>query len=222
MTSDAILARLRAANPAPLVPSGDAAALFAEITAQPADPRLTRRHARPSRRRRAVVVAVALAVTVVLASTAYAISQWVGDAVGPRVTRHEYLHAQHQLTLPPGVTWPDYHLDPGTLTGRGGGGGRAVLVAENAWECYWVRAIQRGDAAAQRRAHNELDALLANNVIVAPKRASENWTPPNPPKTPYAVFASDGGLEWLQATYAAAAAGHPQNLIASCRANAPR
>ena len=61
--------------------------------------------------------------------------------------------------------------------------------------------------------------LAAHNVVVAPKNASENWTPPNPPKTPYAVFADDGGYQWLQKAYADAAAGHPQNLTDSCRAN---
>jgi hypothetical protein len=35
------------------------------------------------------------------------------------------------------------------------------------------------------------------------------------------VFAHDGGLAWIRAAYAQAAAGNPQNLIDSCRANAP-
>jgi hypothetical protein len=96
-----------------------------------------------------------------------------------------------------------------------------VLAAENAWECYWVKAISTRDTAAQQRAHRELNALLDNNIIVAPKDASENWTPPNPPRTPYAVFADDGGLQYLRQTYAEAAAGNAQRLIDSCRANAP-
>ena len=36
------------------------------------------------------------------------------------------------------------------------------------------------------------------------------------------VYADDGGFQYLQATYAAAVAGHPSRLIQSCRANAPR
>jgi hypothetical protein len=222
MSDQTILLRLRSANPVPVAPAVRNDELLVAITALPADPRLA--HApRPALRRRAVAVAVAVVFAALLASAAYAISQWVGgDAVGPRVTKREYLRAQHQLTLPPGQTWPQFHLPPpNTLTGRGGGGGRAVAVSQNAWECYWVKAIKDGDVAAQRRAHKELTALLDHNVIVAPQGASENWTPPNPPKTPYAVFADDGGYEWVQKTYAAAAAGHPQNLIASCRANAP-
>ena len=66
-----------------------------------------------------------------------------------------------------------------------------------------------------------LDALLANNILEAPAGAPEDYTPSNPPSVPYAIFAHDGGLDWIRATYAAAAAGHPRNLIQSCRANAP-
>ncbi len=224
MTTEMTISRLRMANPAPLVPAADSPELFARITALPRDSRLARPARQPFVRRRRVALALVLGLLALLASTAFAISRWaLGDAVKPRVTRHEYLRARHQLTLPPGVSWPDYHMPPpNTLTGRGAGGGQAVVISENAWECYWVRAIDRGNVSAQRRAHAELSALLAHNVIVAPSGASENWTPPAPPKTPYAVFADDGGLEWLRATYAAAAAGHPANLRQSCRANAPR
>ena len=119
------------------------------------------------------------------------------------------------------MTWPALHIDPHSLTGRGAGGGHAVLIAENAWECYWVQAIHRRDTAAQTRAHAELNALLRNNTMVAPSGASENWTPPNPPNRPFAVFADDGGFEWLRGTYAQAAAGNPARLIDTCRANAP-
>lgn len=223
MTTDAIFSRLRTANPVPLVEARDADDLFARITAQPGDPQLRRPARRSARQRRRVAVVLVFGLLAVLASTAFAVSQWViGDAVGPRVTRHEYHRAQHQLTLPPGVTWPQFHIQPNTLTGRGAGGGRAVGIAQNAWECYWVRAIDRGDVGAQRRAHAELDALLADNVIVAPKNASENWTPPNPPKAPYEVFADDGGYQWVRAMYKKAAAGDTQDLRSSCRANSPR
>jgi hypothetical protein len=111
------------------------------------------------------------------------------------------------------------HIDPNSVTSVGAGGGHAVLAAQNAWECYWVDAIRSGDTKAQSRAHAELESLLANNVVVAPNGSSENWTPPNPPRAPYAVFADDGGFQWVQQTYALAAAGHPQRLIDSCRAN---
>jgi hypothetical protein len=220
MKTDSTLLRLRAANPFPGPASTDAPDLFARITASLPAPRL-RRPERP--RRRALVLAVGLALMVLLASTAFALSNWViGDAVGPRVTRSEYRHAQHQLTLPPGVTWPALHVDPDSVTGQGAGGGHAVGIAQNAWECYWVHAIRVEDTGAEKRAQAELERLLANNVIVAPAGASENWTPPNPPKVPYAVFADDGGYQWVRETYALAAAGHPQRLIDSCRANSPR
>lgn len=221
MTSDTTLSRLRRANPVPQAPTPEAGELFDAITALPHDPRLTARLRRSPARRRLVIVAVALAVAVVLASTAYAISSWigVGDVVQPDVTLSEYRAAQHRLTLPPGAAWPVLHLPANSVTGRGAGGGAAVGIARTAWECYWVDAIRNGDVDAQRRAHAELQTLLARNTLEAPAGASENWTPPNPRDVPYEVFANDGGLEWIRATYAAAAAGHPQNLIDSCRAN---
>jgi hypothetical protein len=222
MTTDAITSRLRMANPMPLVPAADDPDLFARITALPADPRLARSDRRKVVRRRRVALALALVLLGLLTSTAFAVSHWVlGDAVKPPVTHREYQRAQHQLTLPPGATWPEFHIQPNTLTGRGAGGGHAVGISQNAWECYWVRAIDRGDVAAQRRAHAELEALLANNVLVAPKDASENWTPPNPPRVPYAVFADDGGYQWVQAMYKKAAAGDARDLRSSCRANRP-
>jgi hypothetical protein len=224
MSSDSIIGRLRRANPVPVVVADDDADLFARIVALPPDPRLARRLRRAIERRRvAVVLVLAVAFAALLASTALAISHWFGgDAVKPPVTRQEYIAAQKQLTLPPGAAWPAFHM-PGanTVTTRGGGGGRAVLIAQNAWECYWVDAIRRGDAAAEQRAHRELDQLVANNVVVAPEGAPEGWTPLPPPTVPFAVFAHDGGLNWVRAMYAKAAAGNPYNLIQSCRANAP-
>jgi len=107
------------------------------------------------------------------------------------------------------------------VTSKGAGGGHAVLVALNAWECYWVQAINEGDAAAGQRAQKQLSTLLAENVIDAPAGAPEDWTPPNPPEAPYVAYAHDGGPEWVRATYALAGAGHPRRLAQSCRANAP-
>jgi hypothetical protein len=222
--SETLLTRLQAANPEPLVVQTDSLALLNEITAQPCDPRLTAPTRRPFVRRRGLALAVAFAVAALLASTAFAISRLVGsNVVGPDVTRAEYLSAQSQLALPPGATWPHFHEGPAnSVTGRGAGGGIAVLAAQNRWECYWARAIRTGDTAAQGRAHAALDSLLADNILEAPAGASENCTPPIPPTVPYAVFAHDGGLDWIRASYKAAAAGRPANLIQSCRANAPR
>jgi hypothetical protein len=222
--SESLLTRLQAANPEPLIMQTDSFDLFNEITARPGDPRLGTPTREPLLRRRGLVLAVAFAVAALLASTAFAISRLIGnDVVGPDVTRVEYQQAQGQLELPPGATWPPLHAGPeNSVTNRGAGGGIAVLNAQNAWECYWVRAIQMGDIAAQARAHAALDNLLANNILEAPAGASENWSPAVPPTVPYAVFAHDGGLRWIKRSYEAAAAGHPRNLRQSCYANAPR
>lgn len=221
MTTDPSIVRLRGANPVSQPAVVHAPELFARIIALPADSRLERPQAPGSRR--FLVLALALLIMALLASTAFAISNWVlGDAVKPDVTKAEYRVAQHALTLPPGYSWPALHVDPDSVTGRGAGGGHAVLAAENAWECYWVKAIRTGDTTAQQRAHDELEALLDNNVLVAPAGASENWTPPNPPQHPFATFADDGGFQWKREAYAQAAAGHPQRLIDSCGANSPR
>jgi hypothetical protein len=219
MKPDPTAARLRAANPFPGTAPQDGTELFAQITALAPDPKLRGPlRGSPSRR---LVVALTLLGTALLASTAFAISTWVRGPVKPPVTKAEYRRAQRELTLPPGVSWPAVHVPSDSVTSVGAGGGRAILIAQNAWECYWVQAIHDGDVAAQRRAHQELDKLLANHVVVAPAGASEDWTPPNPPPGPYAVYAHDGGFEWVQAGYRQAAAGNPARLISSCRANAP-
>lgn len=222
MKSDALLTRLQAANPQPLVVETDSLDLFDEITAGPADPRVTTPQRTPFYRRRGLALAVAFAL-VVLASTAFTISRIVADdVVGPDVTQAEYVAAQSKLELPPGATWPRFHKGlANSVTPRGAGGGIAVLNAQNAWECFWVRAIRTGDTTGQRRAHAALNALLAHNVLEAPAGASENYSPPNPPDVPYVVFAHDGGLETIRANYAAAAAGQPRGIAQSCYANSP-
>jgi hypothetical protein len=168
------------------------------------------------------VLAVAVVTTIVLASTAYAVSNWVfRDAVGPDVTQAEYLAAQDELELPPGATWPSLHFEPNSVTGRGAGGGHAVLIAQNAWECYWAQAIRTGDAAAATRAHRELQGLLDHNILEAPVGAPEDWLPASPPNVPWVAFAHDGGLSWIRRGYALAAAGNATQIEQSCRANAP-
>ena len=117
------------------------------------------------------------------ASTAVAVSQWYHSAVvKPRVTEHEYARAQHWLTLPPGASWPEFKIEPNTVTGKGGGASRAVTVSKEAWECYWVAAIRRQDEEAERRAQTELERLLADNVVVAPTGAPEDWAPSPAPR----------------------------------------
>jgi hypothetical protein len=222
MTTDAAIRRLRAANPVPDVPPThpDADALFERITLGPSAARVprVRRYRRP-----AVLVAAALAVAAVLASSAYAIQNWLfgGGVVRAPVTQSEYLRAQKLLELPPGYRWPSYHFQANTVMNRGAGGSIAVSIDQVAWECYWAQAIRQGDGSAGRRARRELGDLMTHRIHVAPAGASENWAPPASTPWPYLVYADDGGYQYKQRIYAAAAAGDPEPLAQSCRANAP-
>jgi hypothetical protein len=218
MKNDSTLAYLRRLNPVPQAASVDGAELFEQITSLPQDERPTAR--RSPNRRRVALVAVALAATAILATTAFAVANWFGDVVKPAVTKQEYKTAQSDLTLPPGVTWPELNVDPNSVTSRGGGGSSAVMVAMGSWECYWADAIKSGDEQAQQRAHAELNSLFANHVVIAPAGASENWFPTGHP-FPVVAFADDGGYQYKQQMYADAAAGRPKQLFQSCRANGP-
>ena len=225
MKTDLAILRLRRANPVPRVVADDHDAdLFARITALPGDASLAAPQWRPFLRRRAVVLVVAAVLAVLLTSTAFAVSKLVGDHfVTPPVTRQEYLDAQEQLTLPPGAAWPTWRPppEPNSVTTRGGGGALAVLTAQNAWECYWVQAVRGGDGAAAERAHQELNALLAHNILEAPVGAPEDYVPDPMPEAPFVVFAHDGGLDWIRGGYRKAAAGDITTIAQSCRANAP-
>ena len=220
MKTSLALERVRRANPVPIADAVDDRALYARITSEPGDARLARGNSSRRHRRSGLVVAIALAVAAVAASTAVAVSHWnSAPAVEPPVTKQEYLQAQHSLTMPPGRTWPTFRIQPNTVTGKGGGASLAVMVFEHAWECYWVDTIRTHDAAGQRRAHAELEQLVAKNILVAPRDAPEDWAPSPAPSVPYAIWADDGGLQYVKAGYAAAAAGKPARLIQSCRAN---
>jgi hypothetical protein len=218
MTTDPAFDRLRAANPFSPATSQDVDALFNRITSAAVDQRL--RTPAPRYRRPMLVFAVALALVAVLASTAFALSGWIGDIIGPSEVKSEFAKAQSKLSLPPGYTWPKLNFPSDSVTSRGAGGSRAVDISQVAWECYWVRAIHDRDTAGERRARAALSDLMANHIVVAPKDASENWSPPQS-QTPTATFADDGGYQFKQKAYAEAAAGHPQLLEQSCRANAP-
>jgi hypothetical protein len=210
--------RIRLANPVPGRQESGDPELFARITARPVDPRLAPRRGSRGRRRLVAIGVVGLAA--VVTSTAFAVSHWNhAPAVEPPVTKQEYLKAQASLALPPGASWPEFKIQPNTVTGRGGGASYAVVVSQHAWECYWVQAIQEQDRRGQEMAHARLEALLRNNVIVAPNGAPEDWAPSPVPTVPYAIWANDGGLQYVKGAYEAAAAGHPQRLAQSCRAN---
>jgi hypothetical protein len=217
MTTDPTFDRLRAANrfsPASLV---DAEALFVRVTSASPDSRLRtpRRYRKPM-----LVFTVALAVVALLASTALALSGWIGDIIGPSEVNSEFAKAESMLSLPSGYTWPKLNFPSDSVTSRGAGGSYAVNIAQTAWECYWVQSIRERDLAGQQRARAVLTDLMTNHIAVAPKDASENWSPPQT-GTPMATYADDGGYQYKQKMYADAAAGHPQLLAQSCRANAP-
>lgn len=218
MKNASTLAYLRRLNPVPEAPSVEGAELFERIVSLPREERQAPR--RSAARRRVALVAVGLVVMALLATTALAISGWFGDVVKPPVTKQEYRNAQDALTLPPGATWPELNVDPNSVTTRGGGGAYAVMIALGSWECYWVDAIKSGDQKAQATSHAELNALLADHAVIAPAGASENWAPTGH-AFPVVAFADDGGYQFKQKMYADAAAGHPANLIQSCRANGP-
>jgi len=217
--TDSAFHRLRAANPVPQGSAVEAAALFDRITALPGG------GGHPPRalwsRRPVLVLVLALAAGALLAATATALSNWFGDVIGAPQVNSEYSRAQTRLALPPGYAWPELHFPANSVTSRGAGGSYAVAIAQSAWECDWVRAIGVGDAVEQRRAHEALDELMANHAVVAPAGASENWAPPRSARTPTEVFADDGGFQYKERSYREAAAGHPQLLEQSCRANAP-
>jgi len=205
----------------------DRDALFAQIVATPQDqeqPQISR-----CGRRRLLIGCIALAALCLTAGTAFAVTGfnlfgWHTDTTivkSPREWRRLYYDATRQLTLPPGEHWPDRTLPPNTVTSRTQPGGEAVAIAQTAWECYWVDAIHHGDAAAGRQANAALDDLLAHHVVVAPPGSPENVAPPAGTKPPFAIFASDGGIQYTRQMYRDAANGHPATLIQSCRANGP-
>lgn len=219
MSKDTIV-RLRRANPVPETPAGDSSDLFHRIAALPQDTPTGERRRRRIVRRRALVLVLAAGIAALLAATALGVFD--DGLVEPPVTIEEYFAGQKQLELPPGVAWPppDVAPDDNSVTRRGAGGSRAVLIAMNAWECYWADAIRRGDTAAGRRAHDELDRLLATNVFLAPAGAPEEWVPSPYPSVPFIVTSDEEGLAFTRREYARAAAGDPTGVAQSCRANA--
>lgn len=217
MSIDTAFRRLRAANPIPHPPAADGEALFDRVVAAAPDARLVR--GRRSVRRPILVLAVVVVLAAVLASTAPALSDWIGDIIGQEQVNSEYAEATEQLTLPPGYEWPRLRYPANSVTSRGAGGSSAVLIAQAAWECDWARAIEERDVAAQTRAQAALADLLANHIVVAPEGVSENWSPRRTEGRPLAVYADDGGYEHKQRMYAAAAAGDVGLIEQSCRAN---
>jgi hypothetical protein len=82
-----------------------------------------------------------------------------------------------------------------------------------------VKAIRDNDVPAQRQSQAALADIVAHHILVAPPGSSENVAPPAGSKPPFEIFASDGGIQYVEKMYADAAAGHPATLIQSCRAN---
>ena len=157
MTNDTTLARLRAANPVAAASGRRSRPLFDRIvslpprparrpvTAEPADARARRGCVRRRDRRLDRVRPHPLGVR--------------GSRPRPGLASGVQ-RAQTILELPPGYTWPAIEFRADTVMVRGGGGSMAVSIDQSAWECYWVGAIERGDAAAATRAHGVLDDLM--------------------------------------------------------------
>lgn len=219
--TDHILNRLAAANPYTVSTRVDADALFERIVLEPGDSRFARTQ-RPRYRRRALVLVAAIVACGLLASVAYGISSLLGGkSIGGPAVKAEYAAAEKQLTLPPGYNWPPLDWSPNSVTSPGGGGAFALFFDQDAWECYWVGAIHSGDQTAQRRARAALDDLMKNHVVLAPKGASEDWSPPQATDIPIEVYGDRGSYQYTLRTYAEAAAGKPHLLEESCRANGP-
>jgi hypothetical protein len=216
--------RLRAAAPAPVVLATDRDALLARIVAgSPAPARETRPQRRP-RRRLAVVAGLAVAAALT-AGTAFAVGGLLGWHTdnsliqSPREWRALYRTATRELTLPPGMRWPYRTLAPNSVTSRNEPGGMAVGIAQVSWECYWTAAIRSSNTAAERRARAALTDIVRHHIVVAPAGSPENVAPPAGTRAPFAIYASDGGLAYVKRTYARAAAGDPNGIAQSCRAN---
>jgi hypothetical protein len=216
--TDHTLNRLRAANPVAAGTAVDADALFDRIVLAPPDGRLAHTPRRHSRRLAVALVAAVVACGILATG---ALSGWFSHIIDGPTVKAEYAAAQKQLTLPPGYDWPPLNWPPNSVTSRGAGGSFAVSIDQDAWECYWVGAIHSGDVAGQHRASAALDDLMTNHAVVAPAGAPEDYTPPQSARTPTLVFARDGGYQYKQRMYAAAAAGKPKLLEQSCRANGP-
>ena len=219
--------RLRAARPTTAEVALDRDTLFLDIVEQPGGrprPAAARRGA-PGRRT-AVVLALALVAVLTLgaALATGGLLGWHTDhSIVNRPGRWQLLYrdATRSLTLPPGTRWPTRTLAPHTVTSSNQPGGEAVGIAQVSWECYWVRAIRRHDAAGARRAHAALNDIVRHHILVAPNGSPENVAPPPGVERPFAIFADDGGLAYVKRMYAQAAAGHPGLLDQSCRANGP-
>ena len=216
--------RLAAARP--VVPERlDEETLFARITARP------RPHAvAPARRshRKLKIAVVLIALLALGGASAAAVTGLLGGwhedtsiVDRPQQWRALYRQATQKLVLPPGERWPARTLAANTVTSRTQPGGEAVAIAQVSWECYWGAAVRSGDAAAQARAHAALNELLSHHVLVAPDGSPENVAPPAGAEPPFAIYANDGGLQYVRHVYARAAAGHPRLLFQSCRANGP-
>ena len=132
------------------------------------------------------------------------------DAVKPKVTEAGIPSStDNSCQLPPGSSWPALNIDPNSVTSkRAGGGSCGPHPRRLPGSATGSKRFGPETWPLRRRAHNRLSTLLAENMLVAPIGAPEDWTPPKPPDAPYAVFAHDGGFEWVRRTYTLAAAGH--------------
>ena len=223
MKSDALLTRLQAANPEPLIVLTDSFDLFNEITASPGRSEAVHVEAQaahpPARagarsRLRGRCAARLDGVRDLAARRRRRRRARRDEGRVPR--RAEPAPAAARGDLAPLPPRPREQRDGSRRRRRDRSPERAERVGVLLGAGDPDRRHRRPGTGSRRPEH-----LLAHNILEAPAGASENCTPPNPPKVPYVVFAHDGGLDSIRANYAAAAAGHPRGLAQSCYANSP-
>jgi len=150
------------------------------------------------------------------------------DADADAATQRDYDGAVRALRLPPGVDWPASppSVGSGTIvpTGRGGAGeAYAVFFAMHSWECEAVRAHDRGDPAARRRATVALTDLVDHHIVVVPPGTPEDGAAPSTLPGPVVQMApstpppTDMFRGWIRA----AERGDVTALRQSCEANRP-
>ena len=225
MSNDSIMVRLRRANPVPETPAAGNNDLFDRITALPQEAPVGERREGPTRRqRRGLVLVLAAVIAALLASTAFAISQWLGgDVVEPPVTRQEYFDAQKQLVLPPGVRLAEARRrsrrqlrDDPRRRRRPGGPHRDERVG------VLLGGRDPSRATPRRGSEHTTNSTASSRPTCSRLRRAPRRTgcPRLFPTVPFATFAHDGGLDWIREGYDRAAAGHPGRVAQSCRANA--
>jgi hypothetical protein len=111
----------------------------------------------PSRRRRLVVVACALALAGLVAAAGWAAV--ASMLTGPDPARSEFRDAQELVTLPAGARWVEPQLPADALYGRYAGLIAALGQATCAWFREWDAADRAGDRGREAAAARSVDRI---------------------------------------------------------------